>query len=191
MLMESYLVEFSKIKKCITMGSEDFVVLSKKIFSLTEKKSAQPADLLSDNTPSNHPEALLLVNKDFARTLILNDDAFSFLKSSHIIDNLNGVTLHLAFASTDLVHDLHAVSVKKNMDGVSLPPLRDSRLNSLDTSGVTSTRRVTQQRLKPRRLASTSSVSSFVTCARRQYQTSKPCTTSRPHKNFWDTRQRK
>lgn len=102
------------------MDSEDFVVMSENIFSLTEKKEARPVDLLSDSTPSNHPEALLLVNKDFARNLILNDDAFTFLKKSHVVDNLNGVTLHLAFASTDLMHDLHAVSVKKNIDGVAV-----------------------------------------------------------------------
>jgi len=121
MLIESYLVEFSEIKKCIaSMDNEDFVVMSENIFSLTEKKEARPVDLLSDSTPSNHPEALLLVNKDFARNLILNDDAFNFLKESHVVDNLNGVTLHLAFASTDLMHDLHAVSVKKNIDGVAV-----------------------------------------------------------------------
>lgn len=121
MLIESYLIEFSEIKKCIaSMDCEDFIVLSENIFSLSERKSTQAADLLSDNTPSNHPEALLLVNKDFARNLILNDDAFNFLKSSHIIDNLNGVTLHLAFASIDLIQDLQAVSVKRNVDGVAV-----------------------------------------------------------------------
>lgn len=35
MLIESYLVEFSEIKNCITsMDSEDFVVMSKSIFFL-------------------------------------------------------------------------------------------------------------------------------------------------------------
>lgn len=68
MLIESYLVEFSKIKKCITsMDSEDFVVMSKSIFFWT---------------------------------------------------------LQLTFASTDSIHDLLAVSVKKNIDGVAIRSVR-------------------------------------------------------------------
>ena len=119
MLIESYVVEFAELKKCLLgLRLQDFIVISENIFHLTEKTSHLPQDLLADHTPLNHPEVMLLVNKNFARTLISNDESFEFLKKSHDIKNLQGVTLHLAFANPDLVNDLAFVSTKKTVDSV-------------------------------------------------------------------------
>jgi len=76
--------------------------------------------LLAESTPDNHPEALLLVNKHYAKSLILNDDFFEFLKKSHNVDNLRGVTLHLAFASQEMIKDLTDVSAVKSIDGIKI-----------------------------------------------------------------------
>ena len=96
MLIESYVVNFSEVKRFLTsLQIEDFVVVSENIFALTEKQEPDVDDLLSDSTPVNHPEALLLVNKDYARNLIFNGDSFEFFKKSHDIQNLDGVSLHL------------------------------------------------------------------------------------------------
>jgi hypothetical protein len=96
MLIESYVVEF------------------------TDKPSVPTNDLLAESTPDNHPEALLLVNKHYAKSLILNDDFFEFLKKSHNVDNLCGVTLHLAFASQEMIKDLTDVSTVKSVDGIKI-----------------------------------------------------------------------
>ena len=122
MLIESYVVEFSEVKRCLaSLKANDLVIVSENIFALRENEHSLPQDLLSDNTPQNHPEALLLVNKDYARNLILNDEAFEFLKQSHDVDNMRGVTLHLAFGSADLIQDLQQVAIRKNLDGLSIP----------------------------------------------------------------------
>jgi len=82
MLIESYVVNFSEVKRFLTsLQIEDFVVVSENIFALTEKQEPDVNDLLSDSTPVNHPEALLLVNKDYARNLIFNGESFEFLKN--------------------------------------------------------------------------------------------------------------
>ena len=121
MLIESYVVEFTEVKRCIaSLRSEDFIVISENIFALTEKSSVPTNDLLAGSTPGNHPEALLLINKDYAKNLILNDDFFEFLKKSHNVDNLRGVTLHLAFASQEMVKDLTDVSAVKSIDGIKI-----------------------------------------------------------------------
>jgi hypothetical protein len=121
MLIESYVVEFTEVKRCIaSLRSEDFIVISENIFALTEKPSVPTNDLLAESTPGNHPEALLLVNKDYAKSLILNDDFFEFLKKSHNVDNLRGVTLHLAFASQEMIKDLTGVSATKSIDGIKI-----------------------------------------------------------------------
>jgi hypothetical protein len=121
MLIESYVVEFTEVKRCIaSLRSEDFIVISENIFALTDKPSIPTNDLLAESTPDNHPEALLLVNKHYAKSLILNDDFFEFLKKSHNVDNLRGVTLHLAFASQEMVKDLTDVSVVKSIDGIKI-----------------------------------------------------------------------
>ena len=119
MLIESYVVSFAEVKRCISsLQIDDFVIVSENIFALTEVASIPDNDLLSDSTPVNHPEALLLVNKDYARSLIFNGESFDFLKKSHDIKNLNGVSLHLTFANPDLIKDMQELSVKKVIDGV-------------------------------------------------------------------------
>ncbi len=119
MLIESYVVNFSEVKRCIaSLQIDDFVIVSENIFSLTESALPQANDLLSDSTPENHPEALLLVNKDYARSLIFNGESFDFLKKSHDIKNLKGVSLHLTFANPDLIRDLQELAIKKEIDGV-------------------------------------------------------------------------
>lgn len=119
MLIESYVVSFSEVKRCISsLQIDDFVIVSENIFALTEAVIPQAKDLLSESTPVNHPEALLLVNKDYARSLIFNGESFDFLKKSHDIKNLNGVSLHLTFANPDLIKDMQELAVKKVIDGV-------------------------------------------------------------------------
>ncbi len=121
MLIESYVVEFTEVKRCIaSLRPEDFIVISENIFALTDKPSIPTNDLLAESTPNNHPEALLLVNKHYAKSLILNDDFFEFLKKSHNVDNLRGVTLHLAFASQEMIKDLTDVSAVKSIDGIKI-----------------------------------------------------------------------
>lgn len=71
MLIESYVVDFKDIKKYLAgLHFEDFVVVSQNIFSLSENSNAG-IDLLSEHTPINLPEALLLVNKVYAKNLIV------------------------------------------------------------------------------------------------------------------------
>ena len=114
MLIESYVVNFSEVKRCLaSLQLDDFIVVSENIFGLTEAPLPQMDDLLSNNTPVNHPEALLLVNKDYARTLIFNGESFDFLKKTHDIKNLHGVNLHLTFANHDLIKDLQELAVKR------------------------------------------------------------------------------
>ena len=121
MLIESYMVEFTEVKRCIaSLRPEDFIVISENIFALTDKPSIPTNDLLAESTPDNHPEALLLVNKHYAKSLILNDDFFEFLKKSHNVDNLRGVNLHLAFASQEMIKDLTDVSAVKSVDGIKI-----------------------------------------------------------------------
>ena len=119
MLIESYVVSFSEVKRCISsLQIDDFVIVSENIFALSESSMPAVDDLLSGSTPVNHPEALLLVNKDYARSLIFNGESFDFLKKSHDIQNLNGVSLHLTFANSDLIKDMQELAVKKVIDGV-------------------------------------------------------------------------
>jgi len=120
MLIESYVVDFKEIKKCLAgLHFEDFVLVSQNIFSLSENNNA-PIDLISEHTPINLPEALLLVNKEYAKNLIMNEEFFEFLKKNHDIRNLNGVTLHIAFANAELIQDLSAVSQQKLVDGIKV-----------------------------------------------------------------------
>lgn len=120
MLIESYVVEFKEVKKCVSsLRNNDFLIVSANIFALTERMTTT-TDLLSDSTPDNHPEALLLVNKEYAKNLLMNEDFFEFLKQSHDIKNLNGVTLHLAFANPDLISELMKVANQKIIDGVKV-----------------------------------------------------------------------
>ena len=119
MLIESYVVGFSEVKRCISsLQMDDFVIVSENIFALSESQASTSKDLLTDTTPVNHPEALLLVNKDYARSLIFNGESFDFLKKSHDIENLNGVSLHLTFANPDLIKDMQELAVKRVIDGV-------------------------------------------------------------------------
>jgi hypothetical protein len=119
MLIESYVVSFSGVKRCISsLRIEDFVIVSENIFAISEPTQPPVNDLLADSTPANHPEALLLVNKDYARSLIFNGESFDFLKKSHDIKNLNGVSLHLTFANPDLIQDMQELAIKKVIDGV-------------------------------------------------------------------------
>jgi hypothetical protein len=120
MLIESYIVEFKEVKKCISsLKADDFVIVSENIFGLSEK--AKPTnDLLFDTTPENHPEALLLVNKEYAKNLLMNEEFFEFLKQSNSIKNMNGVTLHLAFANPDLITELLKGAQLKTIDGIKV-----------------------------------------------------------------------
>jgi hypothetical protein len=120
MLIESYIVEFKEVKKCISsLKADDFVIVSENIFGLSEK--AKPTnDLLFDTTPENHPEALLLVNKEYAKNLLMNEEFFEFLKQSNSIKNMNGVTLHLAFANPDLITELLKGAQLKMIDGIKI-----------------------------------------------------------------------
>jgi hypothetical protein len=119
MLIESYVVSFTEVKRCISsLRIEDFVIVSENIFAISESMQAPVNDLLADSTYANHPEALLLVNKDYARSLIFNGESFDFLKKSHDIKNLDGVSLHLTFANPDLIRDMQELAVKKVIDGV-------------------------------------------------------------------------
>jgi len=118
MLIESYVVEFAELKRCIAgLRMQDFIVVSENIFLLNQSQPTQ-VDLLTEHTPSNHPEVMLLVNKEYARSLILNEDSFKFMKTSQDIHNLKGVTLHLGFVNPDLMTELSGVCVKKSIDGV-------------------------------------------------------------------------
>ncbi len=129
MLIEFYVVNFSEVKRFLTsLQIEDFVVVSENIFALTEKQEPDVDDLLSDSTPVNHPEALLLVNKDYARNLIFNGDSFEFFKKSHDIQNLDGVSLHLTFANSDLMRDMQELAVKKVVDGIFVKSLTHQAL---------------------------------------------------------------
>ena len=57
MLIESYVVSFSEVKRCISsLQIDDFVIVSENIFALTETAVHHANDLLSDSTPANHPE---------------------------------------------------------------------------------------------------------------------------------------
>ena len=119
MLIESYVVGFSEVKRCLSsLKQGDFVVISENIFMLKEKSNALPQDLLSTNTPENHPEALIVINKNHAKDLIMDSDAFAFRKPSNDVPNLEGVTLHLSFAGSDLIDDLLVLSKAGNVDGI-------------------------------------------------------------------------
>ena len=120
-LIESYVIGFAEVKRCVaSLRPNDFVVVSENIFMLRENATAQPVDLLADSTPSNHPEAMLIINRDYARDLILDSDAFAFRKPSNEVPNLAGVTLHLAFAAEDLLDDLIASSKNASIESVSV-----------------------------------------------------------------------
>ena len=119
MLIESYVVSVSEVKRCLaSLQIDDFIVVSENIFSIREKQEHAVSDLLFDSTPVNHPEALVIVNKEYARNLIFNGESFEFLKKSHDIKNLKGVSLHLTFANPDLISDLQELAIKKEIDGV-------------------------------------------------------------------------
>lgn len=121
MLIESYVIGFSEVKRCIaSLRPNDFVVVSENIFMLRENAAALPDDLLSSSTPSNHPEAMLIINKNYAKDLILDSDAFAFRKPQVDVDNLAGVTLHLCFAGDDLLDDLIGSAKSASIDGVSV-----------------------------------------------------------------------
>jgi hypothetical protein len=82
MLIESYVVEFKEVKKCVSsLRPNDFLIVSANIFALTERMTTT-TDLLSDSTPDNHPEALLLVNKEYAKNLLMNENFFELADSS-------------------------------------------------------------------------------------------------------------
>jgi|GEM_PF-3490846 hypothetical protein len=121
MLIESYVIGFAEVKRCIaSLRSNDFVVVSENIFMLRENAAALPDDLLSSSTPSNHPEAMMIINKNYAKDLILDSDAFAFRKPQVDVDNLAGVTLHLCFAGDDLLDDLLGSAKSASIDGVSV-----------------------------------------------------------------------
>jgi hypothetical protein len=121
MLIESYVIGFTEVKRCIaSLRPNDFVVVSENIFMLRENAAALPDDLLSSSTPSNHPEAMLIINKNYAKDLILDSDAFAFRKPQVDVDNLAGVTLHLCFAGDDLLDDLVGSAKSVSIDGISV-----------------------------------------------------------------------
>jgi hypothetical protein len=114
-------IGFAEVKRCIaSLRPNDFVVVSENIFMLRENAAALPDDLLSSSTPSNHPEAMLIINKNYAKDLILDSDAFAFRKPQVDVDNLAGVTLHLCFAGDDLLDDLISSAKSASIDGISV-----------------------------------------------------------------------
>ena len=128
MLIESYVVEFKEVKKCISsLKADDFIIVSENIFVLSERESPSH-DLLFDTTPENHPEALLLVNKEYAKNLLMNEEFFEFLKQNNNIKNMNGVTLHLAFANLDLITELSKVGQQKLIDGIKVKSVNHESL---------------------------------------------------------------
>jgi hypothetical protein len=154
MLIESYVVSFSEVKRCISsLRIEDFVIVSENIFAISESTLPSLNDLLSESTPANHPEALLLVNKDYARSLIFNGESFDFLKKSHDIKNLNGVSLHLMFANPDLIQDMQELAVKKVIDGVFVKCMSHQTLLAI--------RQVQRQRYQDNQVAMKKAISIF------------------------------
>ncbi len=118
-LIESYVVGFSEVKRCLAnLRPNDFVVVSENIFILREESAQIPQDLLTASTPENHPEALVIINKHYAKDLIMDSDAFAFRKPSNDVPNLEGVTLHLSFAGPDLIEDLMLLAKSANLDGI-------------------------------------------------------------------------
>ena len=121
MLIESYVIGFTEVKRCIaSLRPNDFVVVSENIFMLREHGTSQPDDLLAASTPSNHPEAMLIINRNHAKDLILDSDAFAFRKPSNDVPNLEGVTLHLAFSGADLLDDLIGSAKIASIDGIAV-----------------------------------------------------------------------
>ncbi len=129
MLIESYVVGFSEVKRCLSsLRQGDFVVVSENIFMLKERSDTLPQDLLSASTPENHPEALIVINKNYAKDLIMDSDAFAFRKPSNDVPNLEGVTLHLSFAGLDLIDDLLELSKARSVDGI---PVRTATMEAI------------------------------------------------------------
>jgi len=129
MLIESYVVGFSEVKRCLSsLRQGDFVVISENIFMLKERSDTLPQDLLSASTPENHPEALIVINKNYAKDLIMDSDAFAFRKPSNDVPNLEGVTLHLSFAGLDLIDDLLELSKARSVDGI---PVRMATMEAI------------------------------------------------------------
>ena len=129
MLIESYVVGFSEVKRCLSsLKQSDFVVVSENIFMLKEKPNSIPQDLLSASTPDNHPEALIVINKNHAKDLIMDSDAFAFRKPSNDVPNLEGVTSHLSFAGSDLIDDLMVLSKSGSIDGI---PVRTATMEAI------------------------------------------------------------
>jgi len=129
MLIESYVVGFGEVKRCLSsLRQGDFVVVSENIFMLKERSDTLPQDLLSASTPENHPEALIVINKNYAKDLIMDSDAFAFRKPSNDVPNLEGVTLHLSFAGLDLIDDLLELSKARSVDGI---PVRTATMEAI------------------------------------------------------------
>jgi len=129
MLIESYVVGFGEVKRCLSsLRQGDFVVVSENIFILKERSDTLPQDLLSASTPENHPEALIVINKNYAKDLIMDSDAFAFRKPSNDVPNLEGVTLHLSFAGLDLIDDLLELSKARSVDGI---PVRTATMEAI------------------------------------------------------------
>ncbi len=129
MLIESYVVGFSEVKRCLSsLRQGDFVVVSENIFMMKERSDTLPQDLLSASTPENHPEALIVINKNYAKDLIMDSDAFAFRKPSNDVPNLEGVTLHLSFAGLDLIDDLLELSKARSVDGI---PVRTATMEAI------------------------------------------------------------
>lgn len=128
MLIESYVIGFAEVKRCIaSLRSNDFVLVSENIFMLRENPAALPNDLLSSSTPSNHPEAMLIINRNYDKDLIIGSYAFG--KPSNDMPNLTGVMLHLAFASSELLDGLMAVKKPTKAEGVNAMLQDFGRLN--------------------------------------------------------------
>jgi hypothetical protein len=128
MLIESYVIGFAEVKRCIaSLRSNDFVLVSENIFMLRENPAALPNDLLSSSTPSNHPEAMLIINRNYDKDLIIGSYAFG--KPSNDMPNLTGVMLHLAFASSELLDGLMAVKKPTKAEGVNTMLQDFGRLN--------------------------------------------------------------
>jgi hypothetical protein len=58
----------------------------------------------------------------------MDSDAFAFRKPTNDVPNLEGVTLHLCFAGSDLIDDLVVLSKAAKLDGI---PVRTATIESL------------------------------------------------------------
>jgi hypothetical protein len=75
------------------------VVVSENIFMLRDEAAAVLNDLLSNSSPSNLPETILIINKDDVKDLMMDSDAFVFRKPHVVLYQYFLKTLHLSLTA--------------------------------------------------------------------------------------------